>query len=195
LFAAAAARFTKAATSFLRFGSLDERERLARIGPLNHPLVDLGPDLALSLDQKRIDPNLASRGNAGFVERLLIGEDAKRLRADLPSDACFLERLAGRRLRRPQPLDRPSLRDDPPPRLPRRYEQNFERGLGGESIGKRAVLDADRRFRLSLRLAGDARAPDSCDSKSEIAVATRSARGKSGKRNPPANAMRGRGLG
>ena len=67
LLAATAMRFANAATSFLRSGSLISGKRLAGLDPLDHPLLDLGPDLALSLHQQRKDPHLA--GHLGSRSR------------------------------------------------------------------------------------------------------------------------------
>jgi hypothetical protein len=64
--------------------------------------------------------------------------------------------LARSRFRRRQPLDRPTLRNNPPPRLSSRNDEDFKRGHLREPIRQRAILDADCRPCPSfLRLARD----------------------------------------
>src|ERR1700734_2016755 len=64
---------------------LDKRSRLARLDPLDRPLLELRPGLALPLDQQWEDPDLAGRLHARLVERLLVGEKTQRFGADLAS--------------------------------------------------------------------------------------------------------------
>jgi len=54
-------------------------------------LLDLGPDLALSLDQQRIDFDHTVDLDAVLVEELVVGEDADRFRSDLAPDARSLK--------------------------------------------------------------------------------------------------------
>jgi hypothetical protein len=134
----------------------DERNRLIRIDPLSHALPGFGPRSALPLDQQREDLDLAVGFSAVLIRRLFISEIADRPCADLPPHAGFLEGLARSRFRRRQPLDRPTLRNNPPPRLSSRNDEDFKRGHLREPIRQRAILDADCRPCPSfLRLARD----------------------------------------
>ena len=99
-----------------------------------------------------------------LVQQLVVGEDADRFRPNLPSYASLLERFARGRFGRPQPLDRPALRNDPASGRPRGDEQDFERRGGREFVGERGVLDAQRRYDLPpFRPAGNLGAPDLLD--------------------------------
>jgi hypothetical protein len=137
---------------FPEFRLLDQRDRLAWFDPLNRPLFELGPDLALSRDQQGKDSHFANRPDSRLVEKLVVGEESQGLPANLPPDAGLFERLARGRLRRLQPFDGPALRNDPSFRLAGRDEKEFERRVLGETVGKRAVLDADGLSGLSLGL-------------------------------------------
>ena len=111
---------------------------------------------ALPLDQQREDLDLAVGFSAVLIRRLFISEIADRPCADLPPHAGFLEGLARSRFRRRQPLDRPTLGNNPPPRLSSCNDEDFKRGHLREPIRQRAILDADCRPCPSfLRLARD----------------------------------------
>jgi hypothetical protein len=99
LFAAAAARFTNVATSFLRSGSLISEAAL--LGPTHWTILCSDSDLALPLHEQWEDSDLASRLHARFVERLPVGEKTQRLGDDLTSYPCLFERFASCRLRGP----------------------------------------------------------------------------------------------
>ena len=142
LLAATDARFANLATIDFSSGS---RISAIRIDPLNHALPVFGPRGALPRDQQREDLDLAVGFSAVLIRRLFISEIADRPCADLPPHAGFLEGLARRRLRWRQPLDRPTLGHDPPPRLSRRDDKDFKRRHGREPIGQRAILDEDCR--------------------------------------------------
>jgi hypothetical protein len=141
----------------------DKRNRLLRIDPLNHALPVFGPGRALPSDQEGENLDLVVWVGA-VLSCLFISEIADRPDADLSPHAGLLERLARSRLRRRQPLDRPTLGHDPPPRLSRRDDKDFKRRHGREPIGQRAILNADNRPRPSfLRLLGNSRiSGDSC---------------------------------
>jgi len=91
---------------------LDHRQRVGWRDPLNHALLELGPELALSCHEQGKDLDLASDANAISIEELLVGEKAERFRTDFSSDPSFLEGLACCRSRRPQAFDRPAFRND-----------------------------------------------------------------------------------
>ena len=91
--------------------------------PLNHPLLDLRPGFALTLDEQRKRPDLAVYANAIPVEHLFIAKKADRLGSNSSPYAGLLEGLAGGGLGRPQALYRPALWNDPLPRLPRGDEE------------------------------------------------------------------------
>lgn len=62
---------------------------------MNHPLFDLGPRLALTLDEQRKHPDLAAYPNAGRVQRLVISKKANRL-SSASSKASLAADFAGR---------------------------------------------------------------------------------------------------
>ncbi len=125
---------------------LDQRDRLRRLNPLDKPLFEFGPGLALSFHEQRKNFDLATHLDAALVEQLVVSEEADRFRPNLPSDAGFLKGFARGRFCRPQPLDRPTLRNDPAFGTPRGDKEDFQRRVGREPVGERAVLDAKRRL-------------------------------------------------
>jgi hypothetical protein len=147
LLAAAATRFANVVTSFLSSGSL--MSETAFPGSTHCVKRCSNLDLAVRLD-------------AVLVKHLVLGEQADRFCPDLPSDAGFLEGFARGRFRRPQPLDRPTLRNDPAFGRSRGDEEDFERRCRGKPIWKRGVLDAKGRPDLAfVRFAGNRASPDS----------------------------------
>ena len=148
LLAATAARLANPAMSSFKPLVLDQRQSFVRSDPLNHPLLDLRPGFALSLDEQRKHPDLATDPNAIRVERLVIGEEANRLSPDPAPHARLFESLPRRRLGRPQSFDRPALGNDPLSRLARGDEEELQRRVGRETIRKRAILQSDRALHL-----------------------------------------------
>jgi hypothetical protein len=129
---------------------LDERQSFVRNDPLNHPLFNLRPGFALTLDEQWKHPDLAADLNAVPVEHLVIGKKPDRLSPDPTPHARLFESLPRRRLRWPQSFYRPALGNDPLLRLPRGDEEDFQCCVGREPIRKSAVLDTQRQLRLSL---------------------------------------------
>ena len=91
MFAAAAIRFAKAATSFFSPGSLISVTASIRLDPLHQPLIELGPALALSFHQQGKNLDLTFHRNTALVEQLIVIEDADRFRPGLSSNARLLE--------------------------------------------------------------------------------------------------------
>ena len=77
-------------------------------------------------------------------------------------DSGFFKGFARGRFCRPQALDRPTLRNDPPFGAPRGHKEDFEGRVWREPIRKRGVLDAKRRPELSFAwVAANLTSPDS----------------------------------
>jgi hypothetical protein len=148
--------------NLFEFRLLDQRNRLARLNPLDQPLFELRPSLALSFHEQREDFDLATHLDAMLVEQLVILEEADRFCPNPPSDAGFFKGFARGRFCRPQALDRPTFRNDPAFGTPRGDKEDFERGVWREPIGKSGVLDAKRRLDLPLSwLSANLTSPDS----------------------------------
>ena len=79
---------------------------------MNQPLFGLRPGLGLAFDEQRKNLDLAFDGYAVLVNQLLVSKKADGLRSDFPPDARFLKGFTRCRLRRFQPLDRPSFGND-----------------------------------------------------------------------------------
>jgi hypothetical protein len=148
--------------NLFEFRLLDQRNRPARLNPLDQPLFELRPSLALSFNEQRKDFDLATHLDAVLVKQLVILEEPDRFRPNSPSDSGFFKGFARGRFCRPQALDRPTLRNDPAFGTPRGDKEDFKRGVWREPIGKRGVLDAKRRPDLPFAwLAGNLASPDS----------------------------------
>ena len=144
------------------FRLLDQRNRPARLDPLDQPLFELRPSVTLSLHEQRKDFDLATHLDAVLVKELVILEEADRFCPNPPSDSGFFEGFARGRFCRSQALDRPTLRNDPAFGTPRGDKEDFERRVSREPIGKRGVLDAKRRPDLPFGwLAANLMSPDS----------------------------------
>ena len=159
--------------NLFEFRLLEQRNRLARLNPLDQPLFELRPSRALSFHEQREDFDLATHLDAVLVEQLVVSEEADRFRPNLPSDAGFLKGFARGRFCRPQPLDRPTLRNDPAFGTPRGDKEDFQRRVGREPIGECAVLNAKRRLDPPFAwLAGNLASPDSPASNLSIPIAS-----------------------
>jgi hypothetical protein len=144
------------------FRLLDQRNRPARLDPLDQLLFELRPSVTLSFHEQRKDFDLATHRDAVLVKELVILEEADRFCPNPPSDSGFFEGFARGRFCRSQALDRPTLRNDPAFGAPRGDKEDFQRGVWREPIGKRGVLDAKRPPDLSLAwLAANLKSPDS----------------------------------
>jgi hypothetical protein len=68
--------FRECRDELLEFRLLDHRNRLAWFDPLDHALLDLRPNLALSSHEQRKNLDLATDCDALSIENLVVGEES-----------------------------------------------------------------------------------------------------------------------